>query len=87
MFAGIFILAGVPLYYVFVTGWRHFPGLRMDFSAFSLTVGYLGIKPIDNVRLRGYSLTSLTGRERGYSLTSQGHEVEMANDIEMTERA
>ena len=87
MFAGIFILAGVPLYYVFVTGWRHFPGLRMDFSAFSLTVGYLGIKPIDNVRLRGYSLTSLTERERGYSLTSQGHEVEMARDIEMTERA
>jgi hypothetical protein len=52
-----------------------------------LIVGYLGIKPVNDGRLRGYSLTSLTERERGYSLTSQGHEVEMNNDIEMTERA
>lgn len=86
MFAGVFILAGVPLYYVFVTGWRHFPGLRMHLPSISLIAGYLGIKPVNDGRLRGYSLTSLTGRERGYSLTSQGHEVEMAKDIEMTER-
>jgi len=86
MFAGIFILAGVPLYYVFVTGWRHFPGLRMATFHVSLNVGYLGIKPVNDGRLRGYSLTSLTERARGYSLTSQGHDVEMANDIEMTER-
>jgi len=63
------------------------PWTTYEFPVISLTVGYLGIKPLDNGRLRGYSLTSLTGRERGYSLTSQGHEVEMANDIEMTERA
>jgi len=55
-------------------------------SRISLTVGYIGIKPVDDRRLRGYSLTSLTGRGRGYSLTSQGHDVEMADDIEMTER-
>ena len=51
----------------------------------SLNTGYLGIKPVENRRLRGYSLSNLTERERGYSLTSQGHEVEMATDIEMTE--
>jgi len=27
LFAAAFIFAGVPLYYIFVTGWRHFPGL------------------------------------------------------------
>lgn len=86
MFAGIFILAGVPLYYVFVIGWRHFPGLRTITSHLCLIVGYLGIKPVDDGRLRGYSLTSLTERGRGYSLTSQGHDVAMADDMEMTER-
>jgi hypothetical protein len=30
LFAAIFIIAGIPLYYVFVTGWRHFPGLGMN---------------------------------------------------------
>lgn len=29
LFAAIFILAGVPLYYIFITGWRHIPGLRI----------------------------------------------------------
>lgn len=35
LFAAIFILAGVPLYYIFVPGWRYFPGLRMNIPDFS----------------------------------------------------
>lgn len=72
LFAAAFIFAGVPLYYVFVTGWRYIPGLRMSLNAL-LMAGYFGIKPVDRPRLRGYSLASSTGRERGYSLTSLGH--------------
>ena len=75
LFAVVFILAGVPLYYLFVTGWKHFPGLRILSSILFLMVGYLGIEPDEGGRMGGYSLTSLTGRERGYSLASQGHSI------------
>ena len=49
-----------------------------------LTAGYFGIKPLDGRRLRGFSLTSLNGRERGYSLASQGGMT--GEDVEMMER-
>ena len=52
-------------------------------QAFLIT-GYFGIKPIDGRRVRGFSLNSLNGRERGYSLASQGGMT--AEDIEMMER-
>ena len=31
LFAAAFIVVGIPLYYIFVTGWRYFPGLRTSF--------------------------------------------------------
>ena len=30
--AAVFMFSGIPLYYVFVTGWRQFPGLRIGSS-------------------------------------------------------
>jgi hypothetical protein len=85
LFAAIFIFAGVPLYYIFITGWRHFPGLRITSLTISLIIGFLGIKPVDGGRIRGYSLTSLTGRDRGYSLASQGRGLNN-EEVEMMER-
>ena len=35
LFAAIFILAGVPLYYIFIIGWRYIPGLRMKHVFFN----------------------------------------------------
>jgi hypothetical protein len=85
LFAAIFILVGVPLYYIFVTGWRQFPGLRISSVTMDLIAGFLGIKPLDGGRLRGYSLTSLNGRDRGYSLASQGGGLNQ-EEVEMMER-
>ena len=50
-----------------------------------LIVGYFGIKPVEGRRIRGFSMTSLNGRERGYSLASQGGMVN-DDDVEMMER-
>jgi hypothetical protein len=50
-----------------------------------LIVGFFGIKPDEGRRIRGFSLSSLTGRERGYSLASQGESL-TNEDIEMMER-
>jgi hypothetical protein len=65
-------------------GWRHFPGLRIILLQTFLIAGYFGITPIDGRRIRGFSLTSLNGRERGYSLASQGGMAD--EDVEMMER-
>jgi hypothetical protein len=86
LFAAIFILVGVPLYYVFITGWRYIPGLRMEPIIPVLTAGYFGIKPQEGTRLRGFSLTSINGRDRGYSLASQGHGRMSSEEVEMTQR-
>ena len=87
LFAAIFILAGVPLYYIFITGWRYIPGLRIQLFLLELRAGYLGIKPTEGKRLRGFSLTSINGRDRGYSLASQGRGRMSTEEVEMTERA
>ena len=88
LFAAAFIVVGVPLYYIFVTGWRYFPGLRTSSVNFVVTVEFLGIKPPEGRRLRGFgSITSLPGRERGYSLASQGQGSFRHEDFEMMERA
>jgi hypothetical protein len=85
LFAAAFIFVGVPLYYIFVTGWRQVPGLRM-FLIYLLMIGFFGVEPTDTRRVRGYSFTSLPGRERGYSLASQGVGNMANDDIEMMER-
>jgi len=87
LFAAIFILAGVPLYYIFITGWRYIPGLRIQLFLLELRAGYLGIKPTEGKILRGFSLTSINGRDRGYSLASQGRGRMSTEEVEMTERA
>ena len=48
--------------------------------------GYFGIKPPENRRLRGFSVTSFPGRERGYSLASQGQGDMGDEDFEMMEQ-
>jgi hypothetical protein len=42
LFAAIFILAGVPLYYIFVTGWRYIPGLSIETLPFEANGRVLG---------------------------------------------
>ena len=64
-----------------------FPWFTYVLLVIHLILGLFGVQPRERRRHRGFSITSLTGRERGYSLASQGHGEETNEDIEMTQRS